>query len=242
MSFWPLCVLMLVIFIVMVVVLRYVLGRHYLMATTHLQSLAAEYSRRHDELKQQLGEAERHYEEQMSRAQAEAERLIAQARQEADSSRAKILEEARLESERIVQQGMESRDALRKEIEQTMDDRAIQRACELIQVALPESLRREIQSRWIDEVVQNGASQLERLKTDEPVRDATLASAFPLSPEQRRALQEWLKKGLGHDLTVTEETDERLVAGLKLTVGSRVLDASLFSRVQQAARHAQSTA
>ena len=238
--FWPLFVFLLVIFVVMVVVLRYVLGRHYLSAAARLQSLGAEYSRRHEELKQRVEEAAQQYDEQMSKAKTEAEGLLLQSRQESAATKAKSLEEARLESERIMHQALESRDALRKEIEQGMEARAIERACQLLQTAIPELVRQAIQAQWLDELLRNGSSQLDRLKTDDAVSEARIACAFPLSDAQRNALREKLQKILGQGLTVVEDMNPLLVAGVTITVGSRILDASLASRLQQAARQAQS--
>ena len=45
-----------------------------------------------------------------------------------------------------------------------------------------------------------------------------------------------LKERLGRDVTVTERIDDRLVAGLTMTIGSLVFDGSLASRVQEAMR------
>ena len=238
-SFWPFLLLQLVIFIGLVLVLRRILSRNLTTATAHLQGLGAEYMRRHEELKERLGEAEQQYREQMTRATTEAERLIAQGRQEAESSRARLLEEARAESERIVQQGMESRDAIRKELEQRMVLRAIERACELIQEVLPGQLRQEIQSRWLDELIHNGLTQLNHMATQEVATEAKITSAFPLTPEQQGEIRRTLKEKLGRDVTITTHADAKLVAGLTITLGSLVLDGSLASKVRQAARHAQ---
>lgn len=239
MSFWPLLVIQLVVFAGLVIGIRRLLSRNLTDASTHLQGLNAEYARRHEELKTRLEEAERQYKEQMARAQAEAEQLIAQARQEAESSRAKLLEEAHAESERVVQQGLQSRDALRKEIDHMVDVRAIERACELIQQVLPGQLREDIQSHWLDELIHNGLAQLDQVRTEEQVTEAHVTSAFPLNEDQRRALHERLKKKLGHEITMTEETSAQLVAGLTITIGSVVLDGSLASRLKRAARQVQ---
>ncbi len=239
MSFWPFLVLQLVIFGALVVVLRRVLSRNLLEATAHLQSLSAEYVRRQEELKQRLKEAEEQYTERLTRAKAEAGQLIVQARQEAESSKTKLLEEAHQESERVVRQGMETRDALRQELELAMEARAIERACELIQVALPAPIREGIQSRWIDELLQNGLTQLDRLRSDDQVQDGRVVSAFPLTAAQREALRKRLREQLGRSIELAEETDEHLVAGLTITLGSVVFDGSLASKVRQAARQAQ---
>jgi F-type H+-transporting ATPase subunit delta len=74
---------------------------------------------------------------------------------------------------------------------------------------------------------------------DGELREAKVVSAFPLSEAQRRLLQDRLKKKAGHEITLTEEADERLIAGLVLTLGSVVLDGSLASKVRGAARRVQ---
>lgn len=239
MSVWPLFLLQLVIFVALVVVLRYVFNQHQAKAVAHLQGLNAEYTRRHEELKQRTEQAEQQYTEQVSRAKAESEQLVRQAKQEAEASRGKLLDEARRESERIVQQGLESRDAFRKELEQAMERRAIERACELLQHSLPVELRQTLQSHWAEELIEQGLSQLDRLNADEAIQEAKLVSAFPLSSQQRQALQRRLKERLGREVGLSESTDAALVAGIVITIGSLVLDGSLSSRVQQAARNAK---
>ena len=239
MSFWPFLVLQSVIFLGLVWVLRQMLGRNLTDATAHLQRLNAEYARRQEELKQRLEEAEQQYRTQMTQAKVEAEELVTRARQETESSRARLLEEARGESERIVQQGMESRDALRREIEQQMEARVIERACELIAEALPQQLRQDIQAQWIAELLRQGFGRLSLNGSHESIREVRVACAFPLTSEQRQALSQRLKDALGRDVPLTEAVDDGLVAGLMITIGSLVLDGSLKSKVQHAARHAQ---
>ena len=239
MSFLPFLVLQIAIFLGLALLLRLLFLKHLTSATTHLQALSAEYTKRHDELKQRLEQTEQQYREQMVRAKTEAEQLVAGAKQEADASKGRVLEEARVEGERIIQQAMESRDALRKELEQGMEARAITRACELIQQVLPGQLREGIQSHWLDELLKNGLSHLERVTMQEAVEEVRVVSAFPLNAEQRRLLHDQVKKALGREVPVKEETDPGLVAGLILTLGSVVFDGSLASKLQQAARDAQ---
>lgn len=236
--FWPLLLLLIVVFITMAALLRYLMKQHFVTAAANLQELSVDYSRREEELKQRLQAAELQYGEQLARARAEADRLVTDAKQEAESLRARRLEEARLESERIVQQGMESRDALRKEVERQMEVRAIARACELIQDALPEPFRREIQRQWLDDLFKDGLAQLSQLKTDEAVESVKVVSAFPLDASQRTALKARIKAAWSQDLPLAEDVDPKLVAGLVITLGSVVFDGSLASRIQQAARRA----
>lgn len=243
MSFLPFLILQVVIFAGLVAVLRRVLKHSATDTAAHLESLTAEYTRRQEELKRRLEESETQYTEQLSKAKAEAERIIAEAKQAAASSQAKTLEEARLESERIVRQGIETRDALRRDIEREIDTRALERACELIQRSLPRSLREDLQKRWFEELFRDGlAKQFERLKTEEAANEVKVVSALPLTKEQQTFLRTQLKERLGREVTVTEQTDDRLVAGLTMTIGSLVFDGSLASRIQEAMRKVKDAA
>ena len=234
--FWPLLVIQIIVFAVAVTVLRRVLSRNFVDAATRLQDMSAEYTRRQEELKEKLAESEQQYQEQLSRAKTEAERIVATARQEAEMAKAGGLEEARLEAERIVRQGVESRDGLRKELEREMEKRSAQHACELIEEALPADLRRDIQGRWLEELLHNGLTQFDRIKKEEEVREVKIVSALPLTKEQRALLQARLKERLGRDVSLTEQVDDRLVAGLMITVGSLVFDGTLASRIKRAVR------
>ena len=239
MSFILFLVLQVLVFFALMFLLRRMLSHNLTDAAAHLQALSAEYTRRQEELKKRVEQAEQQYGEQMTQAKTAANQLVTKAKQDAESSRLQMLEEARLESERIIQQGLGSRDALRKELEQAMELRAIERACELLQEALPEAIREAIQSRWIDELFRNGFAHLEHLRDTEQAGEVKVVAAFSLSPEQQQRLQQRLQEALGRPVVMTAAVDPTLVSGLMITLGSVVLDGSLASKVKQAARHAQ---
>ena len=240
--FWPLLVLLMILFAGMVWFLRYVLSRHYLSATVRLEGLSAEYLRRQEELKKRLGESEQQYKEQVAKAKLEAEQLVAQAKKEAESTRARLLEQARGESERIMQQAMESREGLRKEIEQGLNQRITERASALVREVLSGSMREAIQAQWLEELLRNGLGHLKELPMHEELKEARVVCAVALTAPQRELLRRRLKEQLGRELPLKEEIDEQLVAGLVITLGSLVLDGSLAARLQQALRHAQDIA
>lgn len=239
MSFLPVLFVQLVAFAILVIWLRQLLSRNLMDAASRLQGLNAEYSRRHEELKQHVGEAEQQYKDQMTRAKTEAERIVAQAKQDAESSKTRLLGEARSESEQLMQKALESRGALKQELEREMDARAIERACKLVQEVLAGQLRREVQSYWLDELIQNGLAHLDGVKMGDGVNEARVISVFPLNEQQRRALRDRLKQQLGREVAIKEETDEGLVAGLTIILGSLVLDGSLSSKLQDAVRRAK---
>jgi len=234
-----LSVVLIVIFAGLVVLLRQIMRRYVTSATAHLQSLSQDYLKRQDELKQRSLEGDKHYQEQVVIAKADIERLRVQAAQEADVERQRLIAEGRAEGERLLQKALESEEALKQELERRMEARVIVRACELVRQVLPGELREAIQSQWLDELISDGLAGIPKPKTKEQLGDAKVVSAFPLSQEQRQRLRKRLEATLGTSLTIQEQVDPALIAGLTVTVGHLVFDGSLASKLQRATRHVQ---
>ena len=234
-----LLVLQVFIFAGLVVVLRKLMGRHATTATAHLQGLSQDYLKRHDELKTRLEETEKHYQEQILKAQEEAHQTMTQALKEAESARQQAIEQAHVEAERIVAQATKARDALQQELVQSMEIRAIERAGELVKSVLPQILRQAAHEDWLTQLIANGLINGQPLDTRETCRDATVVSAFPLTDAQRKLLREKLEKVMGGAVTLKEEVEPALVAGLTITIGHMVMDGSLSNKLREATRHAQ---
>lgn len=62
---------------------------------------------------------------------------------------------------------------------------------------------------------------------------AEVISAKPLSSEQKAALSAALKQAVGSDVAVEEKVDPDLLGGLVVRIGSRMVDGSLKTKLQQ---------
>lgn len=60
---------------------------------------------------------------------------------------------------------------------------------------------------------------------------ADVASAHPLSPEQMNTLKDTLKAQVGKDVQVNTRVDANLLGGLVVKVGSRMIDSSLRTKL-----------
>jgi F-type H+-transporting ATPase subunit delta len=61
--------------------------------------------------------------------------------------------------------------------------------------------------------------------------EADVASAHPLSPDQLNALKEALRVQIGKDVQVNTRVDPGLLGGLVVKVGSRMIDSSLRTKL-----------
>jgi F-type H+-transporting ATPase subunit delta len=62
---------------------------------------------------------------------------------------------------------------------------------------------------------------------------AEVTSAKPLSPQQAEAVNAALRGAVGRKVSMDLKVDPRLLGGLKVKVGSRLVDASLASKLQR---------
>lgn len=63
--------------------------------------------------------------------------------------------------------------------------------------------------------------------------NVTITSAIELSAAQRKTLVTALEKKYGNSLTIEEIVNENLIGGVRVTVGSRQLDASVRGKLHK---------
>jgi F-type H+-transporting ATPase subunit delta len=63
-----------------------------------------------------------------------------------------------------------------------------------------------------------------------------VTTAVELEPEDRDRVSSELSKRLGKDVTIEVLVDPRILGGLKLQYGDRLIDASVATRLQQLRR------
>lgn len=66
--------------------------------------------------------------------------------------------------------------------------------------------------------------------------EADVVSAAPLSDQQLGALKDQLRSAMGREIQVNVSVDQSLIGGLILKVGSRMIDASLATRLSNLER------
>ncbi|MEM0986775.1 MAG: ATP synthase F1 subunit delta [Pseudomonadota bacterium] len=65
------------------------------------------------------------------------------------------------------------------------------------------------------------------------VRRATVRTAKPMTTEQRSRMANMLAKAVGGTVEITEEVDEALIGGIQLQIGSKLVDASIASKLDR---------
>ncbi|MGE5308171.1 MAG: F0F1 ATP synthase subunit delta [Deltaproteobacteria bacterium] len=229
-------VLIIIVFIGLVVFMQKVFSREVTSATSHLDKLAEEYAQKEEAIRKQFEEAKRQSQEIIANAQKDAAQQKDAIAKQATEEKEKLVAEAHHAAEEVIKQADNARLALLAEADRHIDDRAVIKAAELLEEVLPEDLKSRLHVEWVTTLIDGSFENLDRLNLKADTGGTAVASAFPLTQEQRDALKAKLKEKLGFDPAFSESVDPALIAGLVVNIGSVCLDGSLRFKIQEVAR------
>lgn len=237
--FFLLLFIQILVFATLAFFLRQILTHKITGATTHLQQLSHDYTKKDQQAEKRLEEAEQYYKKMRVKAQEETDQLKAKFEQETQEAKDKIFKRAHTESDEIVQHANEAKQVMISEIEERITKQAIEKACELVEDVLAGQFKLEIHSAWVDDLIENGFKQVNKMHIGDDVTEAKVESALSLEKDQRDKLSQKLKSIFKKNITVKEKVEPKVVAGIIITVGNLILDGSLRGKIREKIRHAQ---
>lgn len=236
--FLSLVFIQLVIFGILIAFLRVILTRNISKATSQLNELNQDYSQKLEDAQKRLQEADKYYDSMLLKAKTEAEKTKMQILKEANDSQQMIVNESRKQSEEIIQKAQKSKDSLLEEVEKKILEGSVKKACEIVQEILPGLITKDMHLVWVEELSKHALEELDRLNISKEIREAKITSAYELSVQQKTALEKKIIGKLGREIHFVNETDASLIAGIRITIGSVVIDGSLKFKIKEVARHA----
>ena len=239
MIFLWLVLLQVIIFAILVLFLRVIVSRNIAASTSHLTEMNQEYTQKLDECKKKAQEADKYYDEAILRAKTDAEKLKAQILKETHDNQELMISDSRKTSEDIIQQANKAAESIQKDVDRMIDERAVDKACEFMTAVLSDEISKEIHGHWIDELFKHGLDDLDRLHVSRDAGEVQALSAHALTADQKALLQKKIKEKLKKDLPLKESVDPGLLAGIKVTLGSVVIDGTLKFKIKELARNAK---
>lgn len=186
-----------------------------------------------DVLEQRLGQMERDYHVKLKRADAEAERILQEAKTQAMNIRTAAIEEAKHRARQLFLEAEQGRNKLRTDVTRELNGQATHAACESLRALLTPEQMTVLHERLIKEL-------LEALRGVDPrARGAAadrveVVTAQPLASAETLRLTQWAAGSVGADVPIAATVDAGLVAGGLVKVGSTIVDNSLANRLMRA--------
>ena len=237
MIFLLLIVIQVGVFGTLLFVLRNILKRHFGTASSHLEVLTQDSEQRLSQAKKRTDEANTYYEETVSKAKADGEKIKQQLIEDGLKEKQELLERARKESEEIMDRAKSARGLMEEEFDQKIKEAAAGISLETIQATFSGIMSHEIHSEWINVLMSSGLNGLSRLNIPHDIRKIEILSAFPLTPAQKKTIASRLSEHIGKSVELEEKVDPKLILGIRLSIGSVVIDGSLAWKLKEALKY-----
>jgi F-type H+-transporting ATPase subunit b len=181
-------------------------------------------------------EAER--ERTLEEARGEAERVIAEAQEQAKALTEQAAQEARQEAENLLADGRqgaeEERNRILGEMRGQIAALAIAASQKIIGEALDEQRQQALVESFFSGIRDDRVEVLpEGVEVGLPGVLVTVTSAIPLTDEQQAIVQRDLATHLGEEREVAFRVDPRILGGLLVRVGDRVVDGSVAGQLER---------
>jgi F-type H+-transporting ATPase subunit b len=238
--FWLWLVLIqLFIFTMLVVFLRMLLTRNVTTATAHLHELNQDYNDKVEAANKRKAEVDQYYNEMLLKAKADAEKQKVLILREAQETQEAVLKDARRQGEDIIANAHKAREEAMKEIDVRVDAEAQVKAAVLMGDMLTSEMSEHLHQLWMKELLKTGLDDLDKLHVGDDMKEVKVQSAFPLTAEQKSSLQKKFQSVFGKNVTVSEEPSPELIAGMRIQLGSVLVDGSLQFKIKEIARDAK---
>lgn len=186
-------------------------------------------------LEQRLAQMERDYQAKLKRAEAEAERVVQQAKGQAMNVRTVAIEEAKHRARQLLLEAEQGKGQLRADVARELNGQATQRACAALRALLPDAMRSQVHATLMQELLE-AVQALDGRRLHGRVEGIAVTAAAALTAEESTRLAQWSQATLGKAATIQAVVDPELVAGGMIRLGETTLDNSLATRL---GRHGQ---
>jgi F-type H+-transporting ATPase subunit b len=172
----------------------------------------------------------------LDEAQAEAGRILAEARSQAREAVEQASAQARQEMEELLSQARRDAEGERNQLLGEMREQiaalAVAAAHRLVGEALDEQRQRALVSAFFSGVREGRVEMLPEDvgRAEGPV---VVTSAVPLTGSEQADIRRDLAARVGEDVAIAFEVEPRILGGLVLRVGDRIIDSSFVGQLEQ---------
>ena len=241
----------LVTFLAMVLVLRRVMISSSYDETKRLQQQNLENAQKAVELEQKIEEAEKHYKEKLVQAENEIKKMKERVMKETEAAKEQLLTKAKEERDRLIEQAINAKEKLREDIEAGLVEKSLEFSRRIVTEILNNEHQKLVYDAFLKEVFEAMEKMdLGALKGVIPsatapvpahsgagITQCRVQSSHALDSQQREKLIKILSERIGAKVSLAETTDQGLIAGVIVQIGSFRIDGSLAAKFRKAAEH-----
>lgn len=229
---WPLILIQVITFVVIIIFLRLFFYRHLSFALRRLQQLHQQNLDKEVALNKELERAKQERKLEVDKGREEAKRLKEFAQIETEKIRQEAVLKAGQEAGRILQDANIEKERLKKEATAQIEESAVSLATEMIRQLFSKKLIEALHLKLVDELIEE-LRKLDKKQFQVKVNKIQIVTSCPLLDNQKAAIGNILFDKAGHQAELEEKIDEAIISGLIINLGSLVLDGSLSNKLRK---------
>jgi F-type H+-transporting ATPase subunit b len=173
----------------------------------------------------------------LEQTREEAQKILAEAREQASALTEQASREARQEATKMLDEArntaQEERNRILGELRGQISAMAIAAAQKIVGETLDEQRQQSLVESFFSGIREGRVEVLPEGVESREGEPVTVTSAIPLTDEQQVAIQSDLASRLGEEGTISFQVDPRILGGLVVRVGDRVVDGSAAGQLER---------
>jgi len=227
-----LIIIQIVTFVALVFFLRKLLYTQANVEVKRLQSLSAENEKKAEELRKQTEQARMEYEIKIKKAEEEAKLLKEAAQKEIEKQQAQTIASAKEEAERILAQARNTREKMKEEIKNELEQSVISFACAVVRSAFEEKSYKYIHNELLGDIIAH-LDSVDEHKIADNANVIDVTTAFTLTAQEQESIKTAFARKASRTLDLKEKIDKNLIAGVFIKIGNLIIDGSLANRIEE---------
>lgn len=207
-------------------------------AVARVREVEEEVRKREENMRLEMDQHERDLAERKAEFDREMEALQDEAKREAAHVKERAINEAKRDAQKIVEQAQSNEKKLREQIEREMEEKAVHYGGRIFQLVFSDLVTAELNAIFTGELI-DALNEIESGTVTVDTPDAQITTSHTLPDEVRERLTAVLREKFHDKAAVTEHTDEKLLSGVILKMGSLEIDGSLLNRYHEAVHEVQ---
>ncbi len=229
----PIIIMHMVVLVVLIGFIRVIIVGHAKRATTRVKQVEDEVRKKEEDIKREIEEHEKDFDAKKAEADRQLQAQREESRREAAQLKEQAIAEAKKGSQKIIEQAHKNERKIKEQIARQMEEKTVEYGGRVFKLVFSDLMTGDLNKQFINELI-DALDEIEKgsITVDSP--EATIITSHPLEAEQKKRLQSVLRDKFNDQATIEESTDEGLLGGLVLKMGSLEIDGSLRNRYQEA--------
>jgi F-type H+-transporting ATPase subunit b len=219
--------------VVIVVVVYRLIVSYTNRAVEQVRQVETEVRRREETIRRQIEEHEKDFEARKAETDAKFQKQKEEAEKELSARRDHVLAEARKEGDRIMEQAKRNEANLRQQLEQEMQEKAVEYGGQAFHLVFSEKMNTVINGAFIDELL-SALDQVDAGGLTIEAGEAQFVTSHPMDQKQKKRLESIIQEKFGVSLSVRETVKPEVLGGMLLKLGNMEIDGTLATRIQEA--------